>query len=56
MTDILIIEDDAEMGQLVRDFLKKEGFSARLCGTAEEALVLLKTETFGLMLLDVMLG
>lgn len=55
MTDILIIEDDAEMGQLVRDFLKKEGFSARLCSSAEEALVLLKSESFRLMLLDVML-
>lgn len=55
MTDILIIEDDSEMGQLVRDFLTKEGFSARLCSAAEEALVLLKKEDFRLLLLDVML-
>lgn len=55
MTDILIIEDDPEMGQLVRDFLKKEGFSVQLCTAAEEALVLLESEKYSLMLLDVML-
>jgi DNA-binding response OmpR family regulator len=55
MTDILIIEDDAEMGRLVTDFLIKEGFSARLCADAEEALALLKGESFRLLLLDVML-
>ncbi|MDO4862900.1 MAG: response regulator transcription factor [Ruminococcus sp.] len=55
MTDILIIEDDSELGQLVRDFMKKEGFSAELCSSAEEALVLLKGGSFRLILLDVML-
>ncbi|MCR4638303.1 response regulator transcription factor [Ruminococcus sp.] len=55
MTDILIIEDDPELGQLVHDFIKKEGFSVRLCETAEEALVLLKEEESRLVLLDVML-
>jgi DNA-binding response OmpR family regulator len=55
MTDILIIEDDPEMGQIIRDFMIKEGFSARLCPTAEEALELLERESFGIVLLDVML-
>ena len=55
MTDILIVEDDLEMGGLVRDFMIKEGFSARLCTSAEEALVLLDEEKVGLVLLDVML-
>lgn len=55
MTDILIIEDDPELGQLVHDFIIKEGFSVRLCETAEEALALLKEEDFRLVLLDVML-
>ena len=55
MADILIIEDDPEMGQLVRDFLKKEGFSVQLCTAAEEALVLLESEKYSLILLDVML-
>lgn len=55
MTDILIIEDDSELGQLVSDFMKKEGFSVQLCSSAEEVLVLLKGEAFRLVLLDVML-
>lgn len=55
MTDILIIEDDPELGQLVHDFIIKEGFSVRLCEAAEEALVLLNEEDFRLVLLDVML-
>ena len=55
MTDILIIEDDPELGQLVHDFIIKEGFSVRLCEAAEEALALLKEEDFRLVLLDVML-
>lgn len=55
MTDILIIEDDPEMGALIRDFLIKEGFSARLCASAETALALLPGENFGLVLLDVLL-
>ena len=55
MTDILIIEDDPELGQLVHDFIIKEGFSVKLCEAAEEALVLLNEEDFRLVLLDVML-
>ena len=55
MTDILIIEDDPELGQLVNDFIVKEGFSVRLCEAAEDALALLKDEEFRLVLLDVML-
>ena len=55
MTDILIVEDDPELGGLVRDFLRKEGFSVRLCAAAETALELLTGEQFGLVLLDVML-
>ncbi|WP_024860429.1 response regulator transcription factor [Ruminococcus flavefaciens] len=55
MTDILIIEDDPELGQLVNDFIAKEGFSVRLCEAAEDALALLKEEEFRLVLLDVML-
>lgn len=55
MTDILIVEDDSEMGGLVKDFMIKEGFSVRLCTAAEEALELLMAEKVGLVLLDVML-
>ena len=55
MTDILIVEDDSELGTLVRDFIKKEGFSAELCTDAEKALVLLEKESCRMVLLDIML-
>ena len=55
MTDILIIEDDPELGVLVRDFLTKAGFSVQLCPDAESGLQSLERESFRLVLLDVML-
>lgn len=55
MTDLLIIEDDPELGALVRDFLGKAGYSVRLCPDAEEGLSRLREEHFRLVLLDVML-
>lgn len=55
MTDILIIEDDPEMGELINDLLINEGFSVRLCPSAGEALELFESMTFGTVLLDIML-
>ena len=55
MTDILIVEDDLEMGELLKDFMIKEGFTTHLSKTAEEALEILDKERTGMVLLDVML-
>ena len=55
MTDILIIEDNEELGQLISDFLKKEGWTIQLADNAEDGLLLLEKESFKLLLLDVML-
>ncbi len=55
MTDILIIEDDPELGGLVRDFLRRAEFSAALCKDAASGLSLLRNEPFRLVLLDIML-
>ncbi len=55
VTDILIIDDDPELGKLLSDFLIKEGFLVRLCADAEKALALFEKESFRLILLDVML-
>ena len=55
MTDILIIEDDKDLGRLISDFLRKEGWTVTLVETAEEGLKLLEGEAFKLLLLDVML-
>ena len=55
MTDILIIEDNEQLGQLIADFLKKEGWTIQWVQSAEDGLLLLEKESFKLMLLDVML-
>ena len=55
MKDILIIEDNQELGGLIRDFLVKEGFTVTHVETAEEGIELLKNEVYKLLLLDVCL-
>ncbi|MBP0977183.1 MAG: response regulator, partial [Oscillospiraceae bacterium] len=55
MTDILMIEDDPELGTLIKDFLTKENLSVKLCPDAESGTDLLEKEEFRLVLLDVML-
>lgn len=55
MKDILIIEDNQELGGLIRDFLVKEGFTVMHVETAEEGIELLKNEVYKLLLLDVCL-
>ena len=55
MTDILIIEDSEELGNLISDFLKREGWSVTLKESAEEGLEFLEKDVARLLLLDVML-
>ena len=55
MKDILMIEDDPELGTLVRDFLCRAGMSVDLYESAESGLSALDSETYRLILLDVML-
>ena len=55
MTDILIVEDNEELGAPIRDFLIREGYTVDWKNTGEEGLVALKNGKFRLMLLDVML-
>ena len=55
MIDILIVEDDAELGALLRSFISAAGYSTVLVSTAEKALSLLPSEPFRLALLDIML-
>ncbi|MBR3056817.1 MAG: response regulator transcription factor [Clostridiales bacterium] len=55
MTDILIVEDDTDLGALLRSFISSAGYSTVLVYTAEEALALLPGESFRLALLDIML-
>ena len=53
--DILIIEDNEELGKLIFDFITASGYTAYLAESAEEALSKLDGESYRLLLLDVML-
>ncbi|MBQ8950176.1 MAG: response regulator transcription factor [Eubacterium sp.] len=55
MTDILIIEDNEDLGGLYADFLRREGWSVELAVNAEDGLELLDKNTYKLLMLDVML-
>ena len=55
MADILIVEDNEELGALIRDFLVRDGYSVIWKMTGEEGILALKEEKFRIMLLDVML-
>ena len=55
MIDILVIEDNEELGKLISDFLRRDGYSVEWKMNAEEGLELLKTGSYKLLLLDVML-
>ena len=55
MTDILIVEDNEELGALIRDFLVRDGFTVTWKTTGEDGLSALKEDKYRLMLLDVML-
>jgi two-component system phosphate regulon response regulator OmpR len=52
---LLMIEDDAALGQLVRDYLAPLGFDVSIVGTAAEGLRRVGEEAFEAVLLDVML-
>ncbi|HWT75345.1 MAG TPA: response regulator transcription factor [Mobilitalea sp.] len=55
MADILIVEDNKEIGNLLCDFLKADGYSVYLAVSGEEALSYLSREGARLVVLDIML-
>lgn len=55
MTDILVVEDNIEMGNLLCDFLQNEGYSSLLCTNGEDAVNHFKSNGAKLIVLDVML-
>lgn len=55
MIDILIIEDNDELGILLGDFLKREGFSVFRARSGEEGLEYLDRHPAKLLILDIML-
>lgn len=55
MVDILIVEDNKEMGLLLCDFLKAEGYSVKNCFDGESALETFEAEGAKMVILDIML-
>lgn len=55
MVDILIVEDNLELGSLLRDFMEADGYSVKYVTTGEEAVAFLQRDTIRLVVLDIML-
>ena len=55
MLDILIVEDNKEIGTLLCDFLRKENYTVSVAETGEKALVLWEKYGAKLIVLDIML-
>lgn len=53
---VLLVEDDLEIGEMVKDYLELEGFRIVHAQTGEEALRIFDADpAFALILLDLML-
>ena len=55
MIDILVVEDNEEIGGLLSDFLEAEGYDVYLAVSGEEALEVYEDEGARLLVLDIML-
>ena len=55
MVDLLIIEDNLELGTILCDFLARDGYSLYYAKTGEEGMEYLRNNTVKLVLLDLML-
>jgi two-component system alkaline phosphatase synthesis response regulator PhoP len=53
--NVLIVEDEADIAQLVKLYLEKEGFHTNIAKSGVEALKLIKSERPDLLILDLML-
>ena len=50
---VLVVEDDADVGELVRDALRKRGYDADFVSSATAALERLRDDEYDLVLTDV---
>lgn len=53
--NILIVEDETDLGEILRDYLTAENFQVTLVGDGELALNKIRTDSWDLVLLDLML-
>ena len=54
--NILVVDDEADLCEILKFNLEHEGYSVDTAGSAEEALTLLHKRTYHLILLDIMMG
>ena len=52
---ILVVDDDPNMGRIIKHNLEKEGYTVLTVGSGEECLDFIKTESINLLLLDMRL-
>lgn len=52
---ILIVDDDRELGEMLAEFLAPDHFDVSACLSGEDGLELLSSESFDLVILDIML-
>lgn len=55
MLDIIIVEDNEQIGNLLCDFLRKENYTVSVCSTGEKALEVFEKYGCKLIVLDIML-
>lgn len=55
LKNILIIEDDANIAELQKDYLEVEGFQVEVCPEGAGGLRLFREKTYDLLILDIML-
>ena len=55
MQHILIVEDDSDIQELLRNFLQEAGYETTIAGDGIEAVSLFSSVKFDLILLDIML-
>ncbi len=55
MADILIIEDNVELANLLKDFLSVEGYDSHICKNGEDAIKYFDNNSAKLIVLDIML-
>ena len=55
MANILIVEDEAAMGEIIADYMRNGGHACRSAGDGVEAMDILRSAPVDLMILDVMM-
>ena len=50
---ILLVDDDRDLAEIIRDMLKTYGYEVKIVESCEETFEILKKEQFSLMILDI---